>query len=185
MKAVVAAFNQEKALVGAFSVITNLRMELFQALVYRDCIVEMNCCCLNNWDRNGHVFITSFRHLAKQNIMQIICLLKQQNIWIEYSFSCELISKFWNLTKYSVCLVTMCIEILPLYEYLIAPDNADGTLHFIINTQTCNQFMSSDFPKNYTNLPCQTLSNLMEFYRNCKLTWIKRMALCSLDRADI
>ena len=33
MKAVVAAFNQEKALVGAFSVITNLRMELFQAQV--------------------------------------------------------------------------------------------------------------------------------------------------------
>ena len=33
MKAVVAAFDQEKALVGAFSVITNLRMELFQALV--------------------------------------------------------------------------------------------------------------------------------------------------------
>ena len=33
MKAVVAAFNQEKALVRAFSVITNLRMELFQALV--------------------------------------------------------------------------------------------------------------------------------------------------------
>ena len=34
MKAVVAAFNQEKALVGAFSVITNLRMELFEALLY-------------------------------------------------------------------------------------------------------------------------------------------------------
>ena len=33
MKAVVAAFNQEKALVGAFSVITNLWMELFEALV--------------------------------------------------------------------------------------------------------------------------------------------------------
>ena len=33
VKAVVAAFNQEKALVGAFSVITNLRMELFEALV--------------------------------------------------------------------------------------------------------------------------------------------------------
>ena len=31
----VAAFNQEKALVGAFSVITNLRMELFQALTDR------------------------------------------------------------------------------------------------------------------------------------------------------
>ena len=33
MKAVVAAFNQEKALVGAFSVITNLRMKIFEALV--------------------------------------------------------------------------------------------------------------------------------------------------------
>ena len=33
MKAVVAAFNQEKVLVGAFSVITNLRMELFEALI--------------------------------------------------------------------------------------------------------------------------------------------------------
>ena len=32
MKAVVAAFNQEKALVGAFSVITNLPMQLFEAL---------------------------------------------------------------------------------------------------------------------------------------------------------
>ena len=31
MKAVVAAFNQEKALVGAFSVITNLRMDIFEA----------------------------------------------------------------------------------------------------------------------------------------------------------
>ena len=33
MKAVVAAFNQEKALVGAFSVIVSLRMELFEALL--------------------------------------------------------------------------------------------------------------------------------------------------------
>ena len=33
MKAVVAAFNQEKALVGAFSVITNFQMELFEALI--------------------------------------------------------------------------------------------------------------------------------------------------------
>ena len=35
MKAVVAAFNQEKALVGAFSVITNLRMDPFEAQVRR------------------------------------------------------------------------------------------------------------------------------------------------------
>ena len=33
MKAVVAAFNQEKALVGAFSVITNLQMDLLEALM--------------------------------------------------------------------------------------------------------------------------------------------------------
>ena len=33
MKAVVAAFNQEKALVGACSVIMNLRMDLFEALL--------------------------------------------------------------------------------------------------------------------------------------------------------
>ena len=33
MKAVVAAFNQKKALVEAFSVITNLRMQLFEALL--------------------------------------------------------------------------------------------------------------------------------------------------------
>ena len=33
VKAVVAAFNQEKAPVGAFSVITNLRMDFFEALL--------------------------------------------------------------------------------------------------------------------------------------------------------
>ena len=32
VKAVVSAFNQEMTLVGAFSVITNLRMDLFEAL---------------------------------------------------------------------------------------------------------------------------------------------------------
>ena len=38
MKALVAAFNQEKALVGAFSVITNLRMELFKALASSEAV---------------------------------------------------------------------------------------------------------------------------------------------------
>ena len=33
MKALVGAFNQEKALVGAFSVIANLPMDFFQALI--------------------------------------------------------------------------------------------------------------------------------------------------------
>ena len=35
MKAVVAAFNQEKALVGSFSVITNLRMDIRFKLYYK------------------------------------------------------------------------------------------------------------------------------------------------------
>ena len=43
MKAVVAAFNQEKALVGAFSVITKLRMELFQALEVKSVCWKMLC----------------------------------------------------------------------------------------------------------------------------------------------
>ena len=34
VKAVVAAFNQEKALAGAISVIMNLRMDLFEALLH-------------------------------------------------------------------------------------------------------------------------------------------------------
>ena len=38
MKAVVTAFNQEKALVGAFSVITNLRMDIRFKLYYGLCI---------------------------------------------------------------------------------------------------------------------------------------------------
>ena len=33
VKVLVRTFNQEKALLGAFSVITNLRMDLFEALV--------------------------------------------------------------------------------------------------------------------------------------------------------
>ena len=44
MKALVNAFNQEKALVGAFSVITNLWMELLEALVNMD--VEFSVCTL-------------------------------------------------------------------------------------------------------------------------------------------
>ena len=44
MKAVVAAFNQEKALVGTFSVITNLRMELFEALMDTALIASISIC---------------------------------------------------------------------------------------------------------------------------------------------
>ena len=42
VKAVVAAFNLEKALVGAFSVITNLQMELFEALIHSAMFISMS-----------------------------------------------------------------------------------------------------------------------------------------------
>ena len=51
MEAVVVAFDQEKALVRAFSVITNLLMELFQAaLIYSDNVqVEAGAAVLLAW----------------------------------------------------------------------------------------------------------------------------------------
>ena len=42
MKAVVAAFNQEKALVGAFSVFTNLRMDIFEALLLTETVHQLD-----------------------------------------------------------------------------------------------------------------------------------------------
>ena len=57
VKAVVAAFNQEKALIGTFSVITNLRMDLllsFQALSLHSAVILSSCvhpwqCHAGNW----------------------------------------------------------------------------------------------------------------------------------------
>ena len=56
MKAVVAAFNQEKALVGAFSVITNLRMELFEALV----VTELRL--------SGDQYLSKLRYLLSHTV---------------------------------------------------------------------------------------------------------------------
>ena len=50
MKAVVAAFNQEKALVGA---IMNLRMELFEALINKHKYIN-SCHCVTCCPRDGH-----------------------------------------------------------------------------------------------------------------------------------
>ena len=54
MKELVGAFNQEKALVGAFSVITNLRMELFQAVISTPFLFGETC---NHPQFTGLVFI--------------------------------------------------------------------------------------------------------------------------------
>ena len=61
MKAVVAVFNQEKALVGAFSVITNLRMELFQPLL-EDCLD-----CLEHTSVGGYLDDVSFKATAARD----------------------------------------------------------------------------------------------------------------------
>ena len=75
MKAVVAAFNQEKALVGAFSVITNLRMELFEALMLTfgrpsvQCIrqtrdndtPEQILALLQNWIKHANISLNTDR----------------------------------------------------------------------------------------------------------------------------
>ena len=54
MKAVVAAFNQEKALVGAFSVIKNLRMQLFEALEETFLVGKVKECMKNfQWSSPG------------------------------------------------------------------------------------------------------------------------------------
>ena len=50
MKAVVAAFNQEKVLVGAFSVIMNLRMDLFEALERNDG-GSLHASIIHHWTR--------------------------------------------------------------------------------------------------------------------------------------
>ena len=55
MKAVVAAFNQEKALVGAFSVITNLRMDLIDGWTDVDCRVEPVQCLASRYLWVGRV----------------------------------------------------------------------------------------------------------------------------------
>ena len=57
MKAVVAAFNQEKALVGAFSVITNLRMELVEALL--EAVTAAACPPSAGCDRGDEEYLTN------------------------------------------------------------------------------------------------------------------------------
>ena len=69
MKAVVAAFNQEKALVGAFSVITNLRMQLFEALPdtaglgWVETVKNAHCCGLGE-DNARHLYQCIAANLA-------------------------------------------------------------------------------------------------------------------------
>ena len=86
MKAVVAAFNQEKALVGAFSVITNLRMELFQALV------SCQHCDIAKWKSDK---LSSWRQVwwryKNSAGLSIYTAEKQFTVFGCWSYSCKVI----------------------------------------------------------------------------------------------
>ena len=82
MKAVVAAFNQEKALVGAFSVITNLRMELFEALICR-CRVDVSIYTLNNNEQSQNINWKTDE--VCQSAVVIVCLLRSIGTGSEHS----------------------------------------------------------------------------------------------------
>ena len=78
MKAVVAAFNQEKALVGAFSVITNLRMEIFEALIRSLCTQPPlpSTIYSRSKEQNDKSIIYLFKDKNSSN-------LKQRIVWLD------------------------------------------------------------------------------------------------------
>ena len=67
MKAVTAAFNQEKALVGAFSVITNLRMELFEALDDTRCAGRLRGADVRGGQAARHRHLLQVRPAARES----------------------------------------------------------------------------------------------------------------------
>ena len=71
MKAVVAAFNKEKALVGAFSVITNLRMDLrFNLYIV---------CC--SFQLEAHVVWVQVQYLALVLMDILSAIVSTDSIW--------------------------------------------------------------------------------------------------------
>ena len=75
MKAVVAAFNQEKALVGAFSVITNLRIELFEALGITGEVLHREQTPTDTGDQGEQLMVTTL--LTKLGCSHSKLLLKE------------------------------------------------------------------------------------------------------------
>ena len=91
MKAVVAAFNQEKALVGAYSVITNLRMELFEALIniyniYYYLQVSLSVCPRELRCIRHKVHIGLFIAFGLADLAWLCQLLCQVSVYIYYIY---------------------------------------------------------------------------------------------------
>ena len=78
MKAVVAAFNQEKALVGAFSVITNLRMDLFEALVTMQSSTQPRTLFGDTYEAN--ILVASSIALLAVLVLEFVANLDMMNI---------------------------------------------------------------------------------------------------------
>ena len=83
MKAVVAAFYKEKALVGAFSVITNLRMDLFEALEETQHKTKQIYHLLSPARAHGHTAAAS-TNLRREVVMVILVLVSID--WLELLF---------------------------------------------------------------------------------------------------
>ena len=81
MKAVVAAFNQEKALVGAFSVITNLQMELFQALLPSPAWTPCSCLVASMLGMQSCSTSTSPLLVPTHSVGEVEPLLSKHNLF--------------------------------------------------------------------------------------------------------
>ena len=116
MKAVVAAFNQEKALVGAFSVITNLRMELFQALTAIASAATWNMLSLvtstpdisaaSHWDRSFSIMYLAWWGHSVCLCIVYISVFSFFAAWFllfQMDFSCHLVWHPFYQSQRKVC----------------------------------------------------------------------------------
>ena len=125
MKAVVAAFKQEKALVGAFSVITNLRMELFEALAAtpRQAVADNL-----HGGKHSQFPLLALCHAILHEVDNLICKMwgqflwrdddsndevKMQNGWFDYCIFSDTLSLLvaegnaWMICVYSIFIFTL------------------------------------------------------------------------------
>ena len=148
MKAVVAAFNQEKALVGAFSVITNLRMELFEALeeTQRKYKIDIYLLwCLHWWRRRQHKAQGHSNHqvtgqklcvfvILGSELSQVRCVLDPGGKNLGKSFVCPILYRWILLTELSAddwhlisSVLAPPVLSIPNFPHLAQGDGHQGT----------------------------------------------------------
>ena len=150
MKAVVAAFNQEKALVGAFSVITNFRMDLRFKLWdiprWSDCVSSSqtqhrrgqgwgfiwNISQAGSWCQETQVKFPSDTHSGLRSFTVLASLLSPLQSVTRRNRSSVL--QFWHRT-YNIH--TMCLLMPSLWD----------TAYFLLFCFSTNTFTLSDLLK--------------------------------------